>query len=199
MPPMQSAVFGYGRVSTNDQSTENQRLELAEAGYAIAPKFWFADQGISGKTPALERPQFRKLLERIREGETLVVSKLDRLGRDSIDVESTLRLLEERLVSVMVLQLGNTDLTSTAGKLIRKVLAAVADMERDLLIERTQAGLARAREQGKVLGRRPKTTPEDRETIRKGLSEGESVSEMARRYGISRATVISIREMAAEA
>lgn len=193
MNKMQGAVFGYGRVSTHEQSAENQRLELAEAGYEIAAKFWFADQGVSGKTCALERPQFRKLLDKIREGETLVVSKLDRLGRDSIDVEATLRLFENRQVSVVVLQLGSTDLTSTAGKLIRKVLAAVADMERDLLIERTQAGLARAREQGKILGRRPKTTLQDREAIRKALGDGASVSEMARRYGISRATVISIR------
>ncbi len=195
MDKVQEAIFGYGRVSTQDQSTENQRLELAEAGYHVLPKFWFADQGISGKTSALERPQFRRLLDKIRDGESLVVSKLDRLGRDSIDVEATLRLLEERHVSVIVLQLGNTDLTSTAGKLIRKVLAAVAEMERDLLIERTRAGLARARERGKLLGRRPKTTPEDRQAIRRGLDEGASVSEMARRYGISRATVISIRKV----
>ena len=80
------AIFGYGRVSTGQQTTENQRLELEQAGYLIQPEFWFADEGISGKVSASQRPAFIKLKEQIRSGETLVVSKLDRLGRDAIDV-----------------------------------------------------------------------------------------------------------------
>lgn len=184
-------TFGYGRVSTTDQTADNQHRELAQAGFPVHARRWFTDT-ISGKVPAMQRPEFAKLLDRIEEGDSLVVAKLDRLGRDSIDVEQTLRHLEERGVSVIVLQLGKTDLTSSTGRLIRKVLGAVADMERDLLIERTQAGLARAKAEGKALGRRWKTTEAQRAEIRLRYAGGESVSSLARAYGISRGSVLNV-------
>ena len=189
------ATFGYGRVSTGTQTTDNQRLELEQAGHRIEPDFWFADEGISGKVAASQRPAFKAMLGQIRKGETLVVSKLDRLGRDAIDVLQTVRQLGERGIKVVVLQLGNTDLTAPAGKLPLSMLAAVAEMERDLLIERTQAGLARAKAEGKALGRPTKTTQEERSEIRRRLGAGESVSGLARAYGVSRATVGMIRKL----
>lgn len=185
-------TFGYGRVSTALQHTENQRRELEAAGYAI--DFWFEDVGVSGKTCASQRPQFQRMLDRIRAGETLVVAKLDRLGRDAVDVLQTVRALQALQVKVIVHQLGQTDLTSPAGKLLLTMLSAVAEMERDLLIERTQAGLARAKAEGKRLGRRPKTTPEQREAIRRRLRAGESVAAVARCYQVSRATILAIRD-----
>jgi len=189
-------TFGYGRVSTTDQTAENQRRELEQAGFRVQPRRWFTDT-ISGKVPASQRPEFSKLLDRIEEGDSLVVAKLDRLGRDSIDVEQTLRHLEERGVSVIVLQLGKTDLTSSTGKLIRKVLGAVADMERDLLIERTQAGLARAKAEGKQRGRRWKTSEGQREEIRRRYGMGETVSALARAFQISRGSVLNVVRQAA--
>jgi len=188
--------FGYSRVSTTGQTTENQRLELERAGYAIEPDFWFVDEGVSGKTPASQRPAFCRLLGQIRRGETLVVSKLDRLGRDALDILGTVRMLADRKVKVVVHQLGSTDLTSAAGKLLLSMLAAVAEMERDLLVERTQAGLARAKAEGKRLGRPTKTTPGQRAEIREKIEKGASVSSLAREYKISRASVIAIREAA---
>lgn len=185
------STFGYGRVSTANQSTENQRLELEQAGYKI--DFWFEDAGISGKTHASQRPQFQKMLERIRQGETLIVSKLDRLGRDAVDVLQTVRQLQERKVHVIVHQLGNTDLTSPAGRLLLTMLSAVAEMERDLLVERTQAGLERAKAEGKQLGRPSKTTTEDRRNILERLRAGDAVSQVARDFEVSRATIIAIR------
>ena len=187
------AIFGYGRVSMGQQTTNNQRHELAQSGYAIEPDFWFADEGVSGKVAASQRPAFKSMLAQIRKGETLVVSKLDRLGRDAIDVLQTVRQLGEGGIKVVVLQLGSTDLTAPAGKLLLSMLAAVAEMERDLLVERTQAGLARAKAEGKRLGRPSKTTPEQRSEISRRLGAGESVSSVARAYGISRANVIGIR------
>lgn len=191
------AVFGYGRVSTGQQTTENQRLELEQAGYQIEPEFWFADEGVSGKVAASQRPAFKAMLGQIRKGETLVVSKLDRLGRDAIDVLQTVRQLSERGIKVVLLQLGNTDLTAPAGKLLLSMLAAVAEMERDLLVERTQAGLARAKAEGKTLGRKAKTTPEQRVVIRDKLVSGETVSVLAKQFNVSRATIISIRSSSA--
>lgn len=188
------AVFGYGRVSTGQQTAENQRLELERAGHQIESDYWYADEGISGKVAASQRPAFRRMSGQLRKGETLVVSKLDRLGRDAIDVLQTVRLLGEGEIKVVVLQLGNTDLTSPAGKLLLMMLAAVAEMERDLLVERTQAGLARAKAEGKTLGRPSKTTREQREEIRHRLSAGESVSALARLYGVSRASIVGIRD-----
>ncbi len=185
------SIFGYGRVSTNQQSSENQRLELIKAGFQI--DYWFADEGVSGKTAASQRKQFSRLLESIRNGETLVVSKLDRLGRDAVDVLQTVRMLSDRNIEVIVLQLGKVDLASSAGKLLLMMLVAVAEMERDLLIERTQAGLMRAKNEGIKLGRRSKTTLAQQNEIRVKLDAGKTVSELAREYAISRASIINIR------
>jgi DNA invertase Pin-like site-specific DNA recombinase len=141
------------------------------------------------------------MLRQIRKGETLVVTKLDRLGRDAQDVGSTIKLLAERRSEVVVLQLGKLDLTSAAGKLMLTMLAAVAEMERDLLVERTQSGLARAKAEGKTLGRPVSTTEEQRAAMvkRHQGGKGESISALARTFGISRASVMRIVKPAAEA
>ena len=188
-----SRVFAYARVSTVEQLTENQREEIAAAGYAIKPQR-FIDEKISGSVPAAQRPGFARLLDKMEAGDTLVVTKLDRLGRDSIDVQQTVARFTDAGMRLVVLQLGNLDLTSTAGGLMVKVLAAVADFERGLIIERTQAGQARARAEGKHMGRPAKTTQAQRDVIRKALTTGSTVTSMAAQFKVSRATVISIRD-----
>ena len=185
------AVFSYARVSTTEQTTLNQKLEIERAGFTV--DYWFEDVGVSGKTSAIQRPQFSMLLEKIRDGETVLVKSIDRLGRDAIDVLSTVKHLSKRNIKVIVLQLGNTDLTSTTGKLLLTMLSAVAEMERSLIVERTQAGLARAKAEGKQLGRRSKTTDEQKVDIRSRLCAGESVSSVARAYNVSRATVVGMK------
>lgn len=190
-------VFAYGRVSTKDQTTENQRREIETAGYAIG--FWFADEGVSGKVPAAQRPQFAKMMQQIRDGETLVVTKLDRLGRDAQDIGATIKALAARRIEVIVLQLGKLDLASPAGKLMLNMLAAVAEMERDLLVERTQAGLARAKAEGKTLGRPTLTTDADRRAITEAHASGVSISALARLHNLSRATVMRIAKPDASA
>lgn len=189
-------VFGYGRVSTSEQTTTNQLQELEQQlGFSIEHHRWFTET-ISGRVPSLQRKGFTKLLERLEEGDLLVVSKLDRIGRDVMDVIGTIRLLSERGIRVKVLALGDVDLTSTAGKAILGILATVAELERDLLVERTQAGLARAKAEGKQLGRKSKTSSADKQLIKERLSKGETVSQISRDYKISRASVISIRDKA---
>jgi DNA invertase Pin-like site-specific DNA recombinase len=184
------AIFGYGRVSTGGQTAENQRLEIERAGYAI--DYWFEDT-ISGKSHSSQRPQFGKMVEKLRGGDVLVVSKLDRLGRDAPDVLATVKSLTSMNVEVVVLQLGKLDLGTAAGKLMLAMLAAIAEMERDLLVERTNAGLVRVKREGKKLGRPTKTTPEQRAAIARAFqSNVRSVSELAKTYNISRATVLAI-------
>lgn len=185
------AIFAYTRVSTMEQTTANQRLDIERAGYTV--DYFFSDEGVSGKVSASQRPQFKALLGQIRDGETLVVSKLDRLGRDAQDVGATITALAARKIEVIVLQLGKLDLTSPAGKLMLTMLAAVAEMERDLLVERTQSGLARAKAQGQTLGRPVRSTDEQRATMLKQFKEeGASISALARLHNLSRATVMRI-------
>ena len=185
-------VFAYARVSTVEQLTENQREQIARAGYDIAPKRFIEEQ-ISGSVPAAQRPGFQRLLERMDEGDTLVVTKLDRIGRDSIDVQQTVERFQSEGIRLVVLQLGNLDLTSSAGALMVRMLEAVADFERDLIIEGTQAGQARARAAGTHMGRPSKTTPDQQRAIREALAAGATVSSMAASYQVSRATIIAIR------
>ncbi|MEN9890477.1 MAG: hypothetical protein RLY78_772 [Pseudomonadota bacterium] len=196
LPPTMSRVFAYARVSTVDQLTENQREQIAQAGYDI-PAQRFIEEKVSGSVPAGQRPGFVKLLDRMEAGDTLVVTKLDRIGRDSIDVQQTVQRFTDAGMRLVVLQLGNLDITSSAGALMVKMLAAVADFERDLIIERTQAGQARARAEGKHMGRPSKTTQAQQEAIRQALAGGATVTSMAAQYGVSRATVISIRDSTA--
>lgn len=186
-----NAVFAYGRVSTDEQMVDNQRMEIEKAGWKI--DYWFADVGVSGGRCAMERPEFVRMMGQIRDGECLVVSKVDRLGRDAIDVMATVKMLQERSVKVVVLNLGGVDLTSATGRMMLVMLSAMAEMERDLLVERTKAGQERARSEGVKFGRPVKIDPEGREGVISLLSSGTSVSEVARRYGVSRATIIAVR------
>lgn len=187
-------TFAYTRVSTADQTTENQLQEIKGRGYS--PDMIFSET-VSGKVPAAARPEFIKLLDaiaRMKAGKRLIVVKLDRLGRDAADVLATVKRLDALGCSVRVLQLGDLDLTTAAGKMVLTTLSAVAEMERDLLIERTRAGIDRARREGKHVGRPKALTPGKAERVREMLASGASVSAMAREMNVSRATVIRCRE-----
>ncbi len=137
-------VFSYCRVSTTQQTCDNQIEEIRAAGYDI-PEHRVVTEQVSGSVCAFQRPQFKRLIDRLEPGDTLVVSKLDRIGRDSIDVQQTIEYCTTHKIRVVVLQLGNLDLTSSSGALIVKLLSAIASFERDLIIERVQSGLARAK------------------------------------------------------
>lgn len=181
-----SRNFLYARVSTADQTTDNQLLEVQAAGFHIQAQRVMAET-ISGSVPACDRPEFQKLSERMEAGDVLLVTKLDRLGRNAMDVRSTIELLADRGIRVHCLALGGVDLTSAAGKMTMQVLVAVAEFERDLLIERTQAGLLRAKAEGKKLGR--PVAIATREKVQRLKAEGVSQSKAAERLGVHIATV----------
>ena len=185
-------VFAYCRVSTADQTTSNQVQEIACAGFEVAAQRTIMET-VSGSVAASERKGFRKLLDKLESGDVLVVTKLDRLGRNAMDVRVTVETLTGLGVRVHCLALGGVDLTSAAGKMTMGVIAAVAEFERDLLIERTQAGLARAKSEGKTLGRPQSLSHIQGEELRKRLGSGESVSALAREYQTSRQTVMRAR------
>ena len=193
-----SRNFIYARVSTTDQNTENQIREIEAAGFAVN-KRRIVTESISGSVTATERPQFAKLLDRLEPGDVLIVTKLDRLGRNAMDVRSTVDWLATEGVRVHCLALGGVDLTSAAGKMTMGVLIAVAEFERDLLIERTHAGIARARAEGKVMGRPPALTDAQQAQALQRLAAGESVSQLARDYGTTRQSIMRLRNKAASA
>jgi putative DNA-invertase from lambdoid prophage Rac len=188
-------TFAYCRVSTGDQTTENQIREITASGFAIEPRRTVTET-ISGSVMARERPGFAKLLERLEDNDVLVVTKLDRLGRNAMDVRATVELLATLGVRVHCLALGGVDLTSPAGKMTMGVIAAVAEFERDLLVERTQSGLARAKGEGKTLGRPARLANKQREDIARRIKAGETVSALAREFDVDRAIIQRVKKAA---
>ena len=187
-----SRTFAYARVSTLDQTPENQIREIEAAGFAIE-QHRIVTETISGSMSIAQREGFSRLLDKMEKGDVLIVTKLDRLGRDAIDVSTTVAKLEEIGIRVHCLALGGVDLTSSAGKMTMNVINAVAQFERDLLIERTQSGLARAKASGKPLGR-PSVLSEDQKVeVKEKLQNGETVSAIARQFETSRQTIMRVR------
>ncbi|MDO6527923.1 recombinase family protein [Motilimonas sp. 1_MG-2023] len=180
--------FAYCRVSTSEQTTDNQILALKAQGYLIQESRVISET-ISGGVPAKERPEFQTLLNyKLESGDSLIVLKLDRLGRDTIDVLQTVDALTAKGVKVRALDLGDTDLTSPAGKLHLTILSAVAEMEKGRLKERTKEGLERAKAQGKKLGR-PEAIDTKNRVLECRYDHEMSQSKTAKHLNISLSTV----------
>src|SRR4051795_9381949 len=186
-------TFAYLRVSTTGQTTDNQLQEIKAAGFKVESRR-VVTETVSGNVATSQRHGFTRLLDRLEPGDVLVVTKLDRLGRNVMDVGSTVAKLAELGVRVHCLALGGVDLTSSTGKLTMNVINAVAEFERDLLIERTQAGLSRAKAEGKTLGRPPSLTGDQRREIERRLREGITVWALAREFKTSRNTIMPVRD-----
>ncbi|PWE54155.1 resolvase [Metarhizobium album] len=186
-------TFAYVRVSTTGQTTDNQIQEIEAAGFHIEPRR-IVTETVSGSTAIAQRRGFSKLMDRLENGDILIVTKLDRLGRDAIDVSTTVKALAGMGVKVYCLALGGADLTSSSGTMTMQVLNAVAQFERDLLIERTQSGLKRAKSEGKILGRPSTLSEKQKESVREDLAAGLSVSAIARKLATSRQTIMRVRD-----
>lgn len=186
-------TFVYARVSTSDQTTDNQVQEVGQAGFAVEPHRVIAET-VSGSVAAMEREGFAKLVDRLERGDVLIVTKLDRLGRNAMDVRATVERLAADGVRVHCLALGGVDLASAAGKMTMGVITAVAEFERDLLIERTQSGLARAKASGKTLGRPAKLTDDQQAAIRAKRDAGVSLGALAKEYDVSRAAIQRVEQ-----
>lgn len=176
------AVIGYARVSTQDQNLQLQLDALKNAG---AMKI-FQDQGVSGSKA--ERPALSKLLDHVREGDEIVVWKLDRIARNTrnlLDLVDQFKALGVTFRSVT----DGIDTTGPMGKAMITIMGALAELERDQIIERTKAGLDSARERGRLGGRPRKTTDTKMKLCRSMFADGSSANEIAQVLGISRATV----------
>ena len=183
-----SKIFLYARVSTGDQTTANQIMLAEKAGYVIAPRQAY-EETISGTVAAMERPMFAKLVAKLDEGDKLVVTKLDRLGRNARDIDTTVAMLRDMKVAVIVLDLPVVEVTSAAGDLVMRMFAAFAQFERDQLVERTYAGLARAKAEGKIAGRPLSLTAAQRAEIKAKLAAGATARGLAKEYGVSHPTI----------
>ena len=174
--------IGYARVSTTDQNLENQKKLLLDAGCTA-----IFEEKISGARK--DRPELEKLLGHLREGDTLVVYKLDRLARSThhlLEIVERLRVMGASLCS-----LGEpwADTTTHAGKMIMTVFAGIAEFERDLIRERTSVGREAAIKRGVRFGRPKKLSPEQKELILKLREEGNSATELAKTFNVDRSTI----------
>lgn len=182
-----SRTFAYCRVSSSEQTTENQIIAIRQAGYDVTDNR-VVSETVSGGRMAMQRQGFADLVtHKLEEGDRLVVLKLDRLGRDNIDVQQTIEMLLERGIDVVSLDLPVRNLTSAEGKLMLQMFSAFAEFEKSRIIERTKEGLARAKNEGKKLGR-PVAT-DTRKRVLEAKADGLSQSKAARELGLSLPTI----------
>lgn len=168
-------TYAYARVSTDTQSLESQLLALTKAG--IPADRTAVDDAVSGTVPALERPGMQDLLSHVRKGDTVVAYSLSRLGRSTLDVLGLLQELERRGVAFRSVTEA-LDTSTPMGRMMLTVMAAFAQLEREMLVERTRAGMAVAKAKGRCQGR--VETPGRREAVDALLAEGKTIAEVAR-------------------
>jgi DNA invertase Pin-like site-specific DNA recombinase len=173
--------IGYARVSTSGQDTSNQRSELTAAGCSK-----IFSEIISGASK--DRPELQRMLEHLRPGDVVTVTRLDRLARSTTDLLHIGERISEAGAGLKSLAEPWADTTTPAGKMILTIFAALADFERSLILDRTSSGRAAAKARGVKFGPPPALTSEQIAHARE-LRETKSVTEVARLLGVHRATV----------
>jgi DNA invertase Pin-like site-specific DNA recombinase len=179
---MAGMKYGYARTSTDDQTTALQQAALKQARC----EYIFEDKGLSGATT--QRPALVRCLKTLRAGDTLIVWKLDRLGRSLRDLITMLDDLRERGVVFQSLTEA-IDTATPTGRAMWQMIGVLAELERSLIIERTRAGVAAARKRGVKFGRKPKLTPERIAHARQLIEAGESRQYVASLLNVGRVTL----------
>jgi DNA invertase Pin-like site-specific DNA recombinase len=182
--------IGYARVSTLDQNLDLQLQALRKAGC----KKSFREK-LSGASR--QRPEFQRMLDQLREGDTVIVWKLDRLARSTRDLLETMETIREAGARFRSLSEPWADTTTHAGKLIMTVFAGIAEFERDLIQERTSAGREAARRRGTHFGRPRKLNSEQAKLAQRLIDEGQSVREIADTFNVHTATIYRLSRTAA--
>ena len=181
------AVFLYSRVSLTEQSVENQKLAAKSAGFTV--DYFYSDEGISGSSKADTREQWSLMLAKITKGDVLVVAEISRIGRNTIDVLTTIKMFQTMGVKVTVLAYGSLDLTSEMGQLVVTMSAAFAQLELSDLKRRTRAGMARTKASGTKLGQPLKITPDTLEAIIADKKEGMTLDMLAAKHSVARSAM----------
>jgi DNA invertase Pin-like site-specific DNA recombinase len=174
--------IGYARVSTQDQKLELQLKALKNAGCQRIFR-----EKISGASRS--RPEFERMLDQVRAGDTVVVWKLDRLARSTRDLLNTMETLGDTGAKFQSLSEPWANTTTHAGKMIMTVFAGIAEFERDLIRERTGAGREAAKRRGVQFGRPRKLNPNQIQLALQLFSEGKAVRDIARTFGVHEATI----------
>ncbi|MER9231427.1 recombinase family protein [Mesorhizobium sp. M0622] len=185
------AIVGYARVSTTDQNTAVQIDQLRAAG--VTDDHLYQDR-LSGLDD--DRPKLAEALKYVRKGDTLVVSKVDRLARSAAHLHQIVEGLNAKGVGFTVLNDPSLDTTKPHGKLMFGILASIAEFETSLRKERQMEGIAKAKARGDHLGRRKTVTDEVEQKVRAMRTEGASIRVIAAAIGYSTATVQKIMKEA---
>lgn len=174
--------IGYARVSTQAQDNKLQNVELKNAGCEKI----FIEKASGGRW---DRPQLHKMLDQLREGDVVVVWKLDRLSRSLKDLLTILERIDAAGVHFCSLT-ESIDTGSAAGRMMMQMVGSFAEFEREMLRERTRAGLAAARQQGRVGGRKPKLTTQQQKEVTRSVQSGEkSAADAARLFQVHPSTI----------
>jgi DNA invertase Pin-like site-specific DNA recombinase len=181
--------IGYARCSTTEQNTDDQCKRLTDAGCVKV----FSEPGVSGKLA--HRPQWDACMAYLRDGDVLVITKLDRAGRSLQHLIALSNELRERGIGLRVLDQG-IDTTTAAGRLFYNMVASFAEFEHDLIVERTHEGLRTARANGKVSGRKPKLSAKQRDEVRRMHADGKTIVYIAEVMKVSRPVIYRVLESA---
>jgi len=188
-------IYAYCRISTDDkeQTMETQKDAIERAGFKV--DVWVPeDEGTSGTIPALQRKMFGNMYKNFVIGDVLIIKSISRLGRDTIDILSTIRDCKKIGVTVRVMEIGGVDIDSPAGKMIVGVLAGLAEVYIDNLRKEVKEGIARAKSQGVICGRQQTNSPNKIKAILADLQAGVSRMNVAHRHQISEKTVSTYKK-----
>lgn len=188
------ATFGYGRVSTDLQTSLNQRMDI-EKDLGIPVDYWYEDHAMSGTVKAEERPQFSEMLSKLQSGDIVVFSRVDRVGRRASNVLNTIEDLISKGITVYILQLGKEPLNSPMGKVMLGMMSIFAELDRDNIVARVNSGIARTKAQGTILGKPSKVSPLMLKGILSRLRNNESKTSIARHYELSLKTIINYEKL----
>lgn len=180
-------IHAYCRVSTTGQTTEAQKHAIISDGFDVNE--WYQEEGVSGSVPAKKRPEFIRMMESAKKGDTCLVTHIDRLGRDAEDILNTINTFQKRGIKLRVTLLDSVDVTSATGKLLVTMLSGLAEMEKSILVERTTNGIANAVSKGVKWGAPLKTSPIVMEQIFNDKKNGLTLNEISAKTGIHRNTL----------
>jgi len=181
-------IYSYMRVSTDlGQTTDTQKHAIKQAGFHVDE--WVVEHAVSGSTPALERPAFKGMFDKLQPFDTVVLKSVSRLGRDVIDTLGMIKKFKEKQVVLRILEIGGADCNSPAGKILVLVLAGMAETYLEELSENVRQGLKRTAANGTILGKPLSTPPDVLRKIIEDLNSGKTQVQVGMKYDLSLKTI----------